>query len=167
MLAGRDPVEQHPCRDLLTGIPAGDRVGIVGVNGAGKSSLLNVINGVYDPRRGSVTFRGVRRRRMRPHETAKQGIARTFQNIALFKGMSVLDNIMTGRNLKMRTNLFQQAIRWGAAEREESAQRRVECLRARPANPSNADHRSFNRFHRADPSGSCDARGRTAVRAAP
>src|SRR5436309_12280100 len=85
---------------------------IIGPNGAGKSSLLNVINGVYHPRRGSVTFRGVRRRRMNPHETARGGIARSFQNIALFKGMSVLENIMTGRNLKMRSNLFWQALSW-------------------------------------------------------
>src|SRR6266568_5344142 len=97
---------------------------IIGPNGAGKSSLLNVINGVYHPRRGSVTFRGVRRRRMNPHETARGGIARTFQNIALFKGMSVLENIMTGRSLKMRSNLFWQALSWGPARREEIAHRR-------------------------------------------
>src|ERR1700693_5847582 len=78
---------------------------IIGPNGAGKSSLLNVLNGVYHPRRGTVTFQGVRRRRMNPHETAREGIARTFQNIALFKGMSVLENIMTGRNLKMHSGL--------------------------------------------------------------
>src|ERR1700693_2762386 len=74
---------------------------IIGPNGAGKSSMLNVINGVYHPQEGTITFRGEVRREMNPHRTAAQGIARTFQNIALFKGMSVLDNIMTGRNLKM------------------------------------------------------------------
>src|SRR6476660_4186041 len=74
---------------------------IIGPNGAGKSSMLNVIKGVYHPQQGSVSFKGVTRRQMRPHEAARQGIARTFQNIALFKGMTVLDNIMTGRNLKM------------------------------------------------------------------
>src|SRR5215472_9819323 len=68
---------------------------IIGPNGAGKSSILNVINGVYHPRRGTVSFRGTERRRMDPHEAARQGIARTFQNIALFKGMTALDNIMT------------------------------------------------------------------------
>src|SRR6058998_3062522 len=67
---------------------------IIGPNGAGKSSMLNVINGVYHPQRGSVTFKGARRRRVDPHEAAKQGIGRTFQNIALFRGMTVLDNIM-------------------------------------------------------------------------
>src|SRR5580765_6948918 len=64
---------------------------IIGPNGAGKSSMLNVINGVYHPQQGSITFRGNVRRDMNTHEAAAQGIARTFQNIALFKGMSVLD----------------------------------------------------------------------------
>jgi branched-chain amino acid transport system ATP-binding protein len=98
---------------------------IIGPNGAGKSSLLNVINGVYHPRRGSVTFQGVRRRRMEPHEAARQGIARTFQNIALFKGMTALDNIMTGRYLKMRAGLLAQAFYWGRAAREEIRHRRI------------------------------------------
>ena len=97
---------------------------IIGPNGAGKSSLLNVINGVYHPRRGTVTFRGVERRRMHPHEAARQGIARTFQNIALFRGMTALDNIMTGRYLKMRSGLLAQALHWGPAEREEIRHRR-------------------------------------------
>ncbi|MEP7208984.1 MAG: ATP-binding cassette domain-containing protein, partial [Casimicrobiaceae bacterium] len=68
---------------------------IIGPNGAGKSSMLNVINGVYHPQQGTVSFRGQVRRQMGTHEAAASGIARTFQNIALFKGMSVLDNIMT------------------------------------------------------------------------
>ena len=97
---------------------------IIGPNGAGKSSMLNCINGVYQPQQGSIAFRGRTFRHMNPRQVAEMGLARTFQNLALFKGMSVLDNIMTGRNLKMKTNLFQQAIRWGAAEREETEQRR-------------------------------------------
>ncbi len=92
---------------------------IIGPNGAGKSSMLNVINGVYHPQRGTVAFRGRKRRDIDPHEAAKQGIARTFQNIALFRGMTVLDNIMTGRNLKMKCNFLQQALYWGSARREE------------------------------------------------
>ena len=96
---------------------------IIGPNGAGKSSMLNVINGVYHPQQGRVVYRGQARERMRPHQAARQGIARTFQNIALFKGMSVLDNIMTGRNLKMRANFIQQALYWGRAQREEMAHR--------------------------------------------
>ncbi len=97
---------------------------IIGPNGAGKSSMLNCINGVYQPQQGSIAFRGRTFRHMNPRQVAEMGLARTFQNLALFKGMSVLDNIMTGRNLKMKTNLFQQAIHWGAAEREETEQRR-------------------------------------------
>jgi branched-chain amino acid transport system ATP-binding protein len=96
---------------------------IIGPNGAGKSSMLNCINGVYTPQQGSITFRGKTFSHMNSRQVAEMGVARTFQNLALFKGMSVLDNIMTGRNLRMKANLFQQAIRWGAAEREEIAQR--------------------------------------------
>jgi len=98
---------------------------IIGPNGAGKSSMLNCINGVYQPQEGSISLRGKTFSKMNPHQVAQMGVARTFQNLALFKGMSVLDNIMSGRNLKMKTNLFQQALRWGAAEREETAHRRV------------------------------------------
>jgi len=96
---------------------------IIGPNGAGKSSMLNVINGVYRPQQGEVILRGEHFKRMDPYRAAKAGIARTFQNLALFKGMSVIDNIMTGRNLKMKANLFQQAVWWGPARREELAHR--------------------------------------------
>jgi len=102
---------------------------IIGPNGAGKSSMLNCINGVYQPQQGSISFRGQTFKHMNSRQVAEMGLARTFQNLALFKGMSVLDNIMTGRNLKTKANIFQQAFRlpfgWGAAEREESAQRLV------------------------------------------
>jgi branched-chain amino acid transport system ATP-binding protein len=96
---------------------------IIGPNGAGKSSMLNVINGVYHPSAGSVSYKGVTRQQMRPHEAAQQGIARTFQNIALFKGMSVLDNIMTGRTLKMSSGFLSQCLYFGAARTEELAHR--------------------------------------------
>jgi len=96
---------------------------IIGPNGAGKSSMLNVINGVYQPQRGTITLRGTPRTGMDPHSAAAAGIARTFQNIALFKGMSVLDNIMTGRTLKMRAGVLEQALWWGRARREELAHR--------------------------------------------
>ena len=96
---------------------------IIGPNGAGKSSMLNVINGFYHPQDGTVTFKGVTRRRMRTHEAAAQGIARTFQNIALFRGMTTLDNIMTGRNLKMKSNFLLQALYLGPARREEMEHR--------------------------------------------
>ena len=96
---------------------------IIGPNGAGKSSMLNCINGVYQPQQGSISFRGRTFSNMNSRQVAEMGLARTFQNLALFKGMSVLDNIMTGRNLKMKSNLFQQAIHWGPAAREEAEQR--------------------------------------------
>jgi branched-chain amino acid transport system ATP-binding protein len=92
---------------------------IIGPNGAGKSSMLNVINGVYTPQQGGIQFRGERFSRMNPRRAAEMGIARTFQNLALFKGMTVLDNIMTGRNLRMKSGLLAQALRLGPAEREE------------------------------------------------
>ena len=92
---------------------------IIGPNGAGKSSMLNCINGVYTPTEGSITFRGKTFSHMNSRQVAEMGVARTFQNLALFKGMSVLDNIMTGRNLKIKSNLLLQALRWGPAEREE------------------------------------------------
>ena len=92
---------------------------IIGPNGAGKTSMLNVINGFYHPQEGTVVFRGKERRNLRPHQAAASGIARTFQNVALFRGMSTLDNIMTGRSLKMRRGLFWHLFRFGPAEREE------------------------------------------------
>jgi len=105
--------------DISFDVRRGEIRSIIGPNGAGKSSMLNVINGFYHPQQGSITFKGNTRKRMAPHVAASQGIARTFQNIALFKGMSTLDNIMTGRNLKMKTNLFWQALHIGPARNEE------------------------------------------------
>ena len=96
---------------------------IIGPNGAGKSSMLNCINGVYTPSEGSITFRGQTFAHMNSRQVAEMGVARTFQNLALFKGMSVIDNIMTGRNLKMKCNLLQQAFHLGPARREELAHR--------------------------------------------
>ena len=97
---------------------------IIGPNRAGKSSMLNVINGVYHPQEGKIFYRGAERKKMEPHMAATTGIARTFQNIALFKGMSVLDNIMTGRTLKMKSNMLLQALWLGPAQKEEIAHRR-------------------------------------------
>jgi branched-chain amino acid transport system ATP-binding protein len=98
---------------------------IIGPNGAGKSSMLNVLNGVYHPQHGKIRFKEKIFEDMESHQAAELGISRTFQNIALFKGMSVLDNIMTGRNLKMRCNFLQQALWVGAARREELEHRRA------------------------------------------
>jgi branched-chain amino acid transport system ATP-binding protein len=96
---------------------------IIGPNGAGKTSMLNVINGFYHPQSGSITWKGETRSRMRPYHAAAQGIARTFQNVALFRGMTTLDNIMTGRLLRMRRNFVWQALYLGPAKKEELAHR--------------------------------------------
>ena len=101
---------------------------IIGPNGAGKTSLLNVINGFYQPQRGRIRWKGRARRRMRPHEAAAAGIARTFQNIALFRGMTTLDNIMTGRAARDARNLFWQAIQRAGAARGAGAPRHVERI---------------------------------------
>jgi len=111
--------------DISFEIKQHEMLAIIGPNGAGKSSMLNVINGFYHPQEGTITFKGQVRKQMRPHDAASQGIARTFQNIALFKGMSTLDNIMTGRLLKMRRNFLWQALYWGPALQEEIENREV------------------------------------------
>ncbi len=110
-------------RDVSFDIRKGEIRAIIGPNGAGKTSMLNVINGFYHPQQGLITYKGERRQQMRPYIAASQGIARTFQNVALFKGMTTLDNIMTGRTLKMRRGIFAQALRIGPAQREEIAHR--------------------------------------------
>jgi len=113
----------HALADVSFSIYPGEVLAIIGPNGAGKTTMLNVINGVYHPSEGKITHKGQVRARMRPHQTAVQGIARTFQNVALFKGMNTVDNIMTGRNLKMNTNILLQALYWGPAQREEAVHR--------------------------------------------
>jgi branched-chain amino acid transport system ATP-binding protein len=97
---------------------------IIGPNGAGKTSMLNVINGFYQPQEGRIIFKGESHSKMRPYEAAHGGIARTFQNVALFRGMTALDNIMAGRSLKMHRNLFWQLLRYGPAMQEEVEHRR-------------------------------------------
>ena len=105
--------------DISFDIHEGEIRAIIGPNGAGKSSMLNVISGFYHPQEGEVWFRGEKRPAMKPYEVARQGVARTFQNIALFDGMSTLDNIMTGRLTHMKAPMWSQALWWGRAEREE------------------------------------------------
>lgn len=112
-------------RNVSFDIRKGEIRAIIGPNGAGKTSMLNVINGFYHPQEGTITFKGKRRHRMAPYIAASQGIARTFQNVALFKGMSTLDNIMTGRTLKMRTGILGQAVYWGWSQKEEIRHREV------------------------------------------
>lgn len=110
-------------KDISFDIREGEIRAIIGPNGAGKSSMMNVMSGFYVPQEGEVWFRGARRPQMRPYQVARQGLARTFQNIALFDGMSVLDNIMTGRLTMMKSGLLSQALWWGRAEAEENAHR--------------------------------------------
>ena len=104
-------------------IQRGEILAIIGPNGAGKTTLLNVISGFYQPAEGRIRFAGADRTRLKPPDVARLGIARTFQNVALFKGMSVLDNIMTGRLLKMRGNIVTDALWWGPARRQELVHR--------------------------------------------
>jgi branched-chain amino acid transport system ATP-binding protein len=110
--------------DVSFDVVKGEIRAIIGPNGAGKTSMLNCINGFYHPQEGSITFKGVKRPRVKPHEAAAGGIARTFQNVALFKGMTTLDNIMVGRTLKMHQNFFWHLFRAGPAMTEEIAHRR-------------------------------------------
>jgi branched-chain amino acid transport system ATP-binding protein len=112
----------------LTGVSFDIRKGeiraIIGPNGAGKTSMLNVINGFYQPQSGRITFKGEVRTSMRPYAAAHGGIARTFQNLALFRGMTTLDNIMAGRTLKMHRGFFWQLLRYGPALNEEVEHRK-------------------------------------------
>lgn len=123
--------------DIGFSVAEGEICALIGPNGAGKSSLLNIINGVYQAQQGRIRFAGQERRAMQPHAAALGGIARTFQNIALFKGMTVLDNVLTGRNLKRRSSWLEQALRFGRAPAEDdrqraAAERVIEFLRIQP-----------------------------------
>ena len=112
-------------KDISFDIREGEIRAIIGPNGAGKSSMLNVISGFYHPQEGEVFYKGQKRPTMKPYQVAQQGIARTFQNIALFEGMTVLDNVMTGRLNHMKTGMAAQALWKGKAEREEVENREV------------------------------------------
>ena len=119
------PNQKVALQDVSLSIKRGSIFGLLGPNGAGKSSMLNVINGFYHPQEGEIWFNGEKRPSMEPYEVAKTGIARTFQNIALFEGMSVLDNVMTGRLTHMKAGIISQSLWRGSAEREEMANREI------------------------------------------
>ncbi|MGU9961644.1 MAG: ABC transporter ATP-binding protein [Candidatus Puniceispirillales bacterium WSBS_2018_MAG_OTU23] len=106
-------------KDISFDIREGEIRAIIGPNGAGKSSMLNVINGFYHPQEGEIWYKGSRRGNLKPYQIAQLGVARTFQNIALFKGMSTLDNIMTGRLTHMKAGMWREILWAGRAEREE------------------------------------------------
>lgn len=106
-------------------VPKGRVLSIIGPNGAGKTSLLNMISGFYKPDRGRIALDGRDITRKRPHEIAALGVARTFQNIALFSGLTVLDNLMLGRHVRMRSGVLRSVIYWGLAQREEVRHREV------------------------------------------
>ena len=110
-------------------VRTGEILSIIGPNGAGKTSLLNMVSGFYRPDRGRITFENEDITRLAPSRIAERGIARTFQNIALFKGMTVLDNLMLGRHVRMRAGVFASFVYWGLAQKEEIAHReKVEDL---------------------------------------
>jgi branched-chain amino acid transport system ATP-binding protein len=130
--------------DVSLEIYPGEIMAIIGPNGAGKTTMLNVINGFYTADEGRIVFEGkARPRKIKPDLVAAQGIARTFQNLALFRGMSALENIMVGRTMKMHSNIFSQALYWGFSRREEIAHRaaveriidflQIESIRRTPA----------------------------------
>ena len=97
---------------------------IIGPNGAGKSCMLNIISGIYTPQKGEVVWKGKKRKKIAPHNIARMGIARTFQNIALFKGMSALDNILIGRNILMKRNIFLEMLYLGSSKSQEIEHRK-------------------------------------------
>ncbi len=111
--------------DISFDIREGEIRAIIGPNGAGKSSMLNIISGFYTPSEGQLIYKGSPRPQMKPYEVARMGVARTFQNIALFEGMTVLDNVMTGRLTHMKSGILSQAVWWGKARDEELANREV------------------------------------------
>ena len=111
--------------DVSLDVDAGQLAALIGPNGAGKTSLVNCISGVYRPQQGTIRFDGVDVTAMRPAERTRLGLARTFQNIALFRGMTVLDNLLIGRHSKQATGLFAGGLFYGPGRREEIAQRRI------------------------------------------
>ena len=138
----------HALDDVSLTVRRGEIFAIIGPNGAGKTSLLNSLSGLYRPQHGSIRFHGrdgeppIDLLRLRPHHIARLGIARSFQNIELFRHMTVLDNLMLGRHVHMRGNVLSCALYWGPQQREETLHRRVveevidfleiEALRHRP-----------------------------------
>lgn len=112
--------------DVSIDVPRGSIFSVIGPNGAGKTSLVNMISGFYTPDTGDITFNGTRINDLRPNERAELGIARTFQNIALFRGLNVLENLMLGRHVRMKSGVLSSFLYWGPAQKEEIANR-IRC----------------------------------------
>jgi branched-chain amino acid transport system ATP-binding protein len=112
-------------KDVSISIARGEIFGLVGPNGSGKTTVVNAVTGFYPPQQGRILFDGADITGLRPHRIAARGIARTFQNIALFRGLSVLDNIMLGRHIHMRPSALATLLYWAWAERQEIAQREL------------------------------------------
>ncbi|MBM3648172.1 MAG: ABC transporter ATP-binding protein [Alphaproteobacteria bacterium] len=110
-------------QDVSLEVPRGAIVSIIGPNGAGKTSLLNMISGFYKPDNGRVVLEGTDITQKKPSDIAALGIARTFQNIALFSGLTVLDNLMLGRHVRMKSGVIGSVIYWGMAQKEDIAHR--------------------------------------------
>jgi branched-chain amino acid transport system ATP-binding protein len=110
-------------QDVSLEVPRGAIVSIIGPNGAGKTSLLNMISGFYKPDTGRVMLEGKDITQKKPSDIAALGIARTFQNIALFSGLTVLDNLMLGRHVRMKSGVLASVIYWGMAQKEDIAHR--------------------------------------------
>ena len=106
-------------------VQAGDIYSIIGPNGAGKTSLLNCINNFYHPERGKIIFNGQNLIRLPPYKIAKLGVARTFQNTALYTGLSTLDNLMAARHIHMHSGMLKSILYWGPAQREDLRHRKV------------------------------------------
>jgi branched-chain amino acid transport system ATP-binding protein len=111
--------------DVSFAVEPGTIHAIIGPNGAGKTSLLNCVSGVYRPQRGTIRFQGRDITRLAPSARTSLGLARTFQNIALFRGMTVLDNLLIGRHVHQKSGVLAGAAYWGPGEREEIAQREI------------------------------------------
>jgi branched-chain amino acid transport system ATP-binding protein len=129
-------------KDISVAVPQGARYALIGPNGAGKTTLLNMISGFYHPDSGRIRLEGLDISRLKPNHVAERGVARTFQNIALFRGMTVLDNLMLGRHVRMKSGVFASFIYWKLAQKEEVEHRRrvediidflkIQDLRRRP-----------------------------------
>jgi len=106
-------------------VQQGELLSVIGPNGAGKTSLLNMISGFYHPDTGRIVLDGADVSDFAPSRIAERGVGRTFQNIALFRGMTVLDNLMLGRHVHMRSGVVASVLYWGLAQKEEVAHRRA------------------------------------------